>query len=252
MPTRTGEVSHTESYIYVSVLLNFIGIDLFIICICDIYRVKGISLQELRDELLAGNRLPRPESCPSRMSCLIQRCFSYEANDRPSFREIKKLVMEAFEDLGLNKSTSAERNEGDEEVLHYADLQLQNRYLEMKVKNNDYQQNKTKHDRHVFTDDRVSSTTCSQNITLDVQARTSFYRKDEDTYLSMIDNNGAPFRSRRSSSYGGGDPTPLLQPERLARAKTSPNPLYMLNLSNREDERLAIDEIFKRLKSLDG
>ena len=94
-----------------------------------------MSLQELRDELLVGNRLPRPQSCPSKMSCLIQKCFSYQANDRPSFGEIKKMVIKAYEDLQLSQPTSTERHEDNEEVLQYADLQLQNRYLEMKIKN---------------------------------------------------------------------------------------------------------------------
>ena len=206
-------------------------------------------MQELGDELLAGNRLPRPQSCPSLMSCLIQRCFSYHTNDRPSFGEIKELVITAYEEVGIGESTSVERHHDNEEVLQYADLDLQNRYLEMKVKNNDYQQNISKHGRYVPTDGRLLS---NPNIILDFQARASFYRKYEDTYLSMTDSTTEPFRHRRSSSYGGGDPTPLLQPERLARAQTSPNPLYMLNLSNREAEKVAIDEIFKRLKSLDG
>ena len=162
------------------------------------------------------------------------------------------MVIKAYEDLQLSQPTSTERHEDNEEVLQYADLQLQNRYLEMKVKNTDYQQNKSQHDRHVLEDDKLLSTTDSQNIVLNVQARTSFYKKDETTCLSMVGNSRALSRQRRSSSYGGEDPTPLLQPERLARATTSPNPLYMLNLSNREAEKLAIDEIFKRLKSLDG
>ena len=209
-------------------------------------------MQELGDELLAGNRLPRPQSCPSKMACLIQRCFSYHANDRPTFVEIKKMIMESYEELGIGNSTSAEQPQDNDEVLQYADLQLQYQYLEMKVQNNNYQLNKGKHAPPILRDGTSLGDTGSQNITLDFLARTSFYRNDKDTYLSIIDNTTEPFRHRRSSSYGGVDPSPLLQPERLVRAKTSPNPLYMLNISNREAEKLAIDEIFKRLKSLDG
>ena len=177
------------------------------------------------------------------MCRLIQRCFAYEANDRPSFDEIKKMVVEAYEELEVKHSTSTEIHQAKEEVLEYADLTLHNRYVEMKMKNNDYQQNKNQQDQD------------APNIVLDVKAGSVSYKKDENEYLSMTDNPSTRFKHRRSSSYCGGDPTPLLQPERLplrlTRAQTSPNPLYMLNLSNREAEKLAIDEIFKRLKSLD-
>ena len=209
--------------------------------------ITGITLQELRDELLAGTRLPPPQSCPSKMCRLIQRCCAYEANDRPSFGEIKKMVVEAYEELELKNSTSTEIHESKEEVLEYADLTLHDRYVEMKIKNNDYQQNKNQKDQD------------ASNIVLDVKAGSVSYKTDENKYLSMTDhimvNHIKRFRHRRSSSYCGADPTPLLQPERLpltlTRAQTSPNPMYMLNLSNREAEKLAIDEIFKRLKSLD-
>ena len=154
------------------------------------------------------------------------------------------MIVEAYEELKVNHTTSTEIHHGKEEVLEYADLTLHNRYVEMKMKNNDYQRNKNQQEQD------------APNIVLDVKAGSVSYKTDENKYLTMTDNPTKPFRLRRSSSYCGGDPTPLLQPERqsstLTRAQTSPNPLYMLNLSNREAEKVAIDEIFKRLKSLDG
>ena len=152
------------------------------------------------------------------------------------------MIVKAYEELEVKHSTSTEIHQAKEEVLEYADLTLHNRYVEMKTKNNDYQRNKNQQEQD------------TPNIVLDVKTGSVSYKTNEIKYLTMTDNPSTPFKHRRSSSYGGEDPTPLLQPERLpltlTRAQTSPNPLYMLNLSNREAEKVAIDEIFKRLKSL--
>ena len=99
------------------------------------------------------------------MCRLIQRCCAYEATDRPSFGEIKKMVVEAYEELEVKHSTSTEIHRAEEEVLEYADLTLHNRYVEMKKKNNDYQQNKNKKEPD------------APNIALDVKTGSVSFRR---------------------------------------------------------------------------
>ena len=59
----------------------------------------GIGINELRNDLMSGIRLPSPEFCPSRILELIQHCFQQEPQGRPNFKMIKEAIQESYKSL---------------------------------------------------------------------------------------------------------------------------------------------------------
>ena len=215
-------------------------------------------MRQLVNELLEGIRLPRPESCPATIASLIQQCFFEDASKRPSFEKIKEVVKEDYEQLRRAPKPSDEILSNDKEELEYADLEFEQKYLEMRIKNKDQQQT-----RKLKTE---------ETIVLDSTSMTASFKNEAPRYVSLSDvtttatvlpkvtleshhsslskeaecaENEILLRSprlslspglnghQRSFSYGGNDLTPTLQPERLKTnplipSKSYPNPTYMI------------------------
>ena len=55
----------------------------------------GIDYQTLRDELLAGSRLPSPSFSVHKISHLIQTCWLADPIERPSFTKIKEQLLQS-------------------------------------------------------------------------------------------------------------------------------------------------------------
>ena len=55
----------------------------------------GIDYQTLRDELLAGSRLPSPSFSVPKISHLIQTCWLADPIERPSFTKIKEQLLQS-------------------------------------------------------------------------------------------------------------------------------------------------------------
>ena len=51
---------------------------------------KGLTPIEIRDVLLKGERLGRPERCPTDVYKLVQSCWKEDPLERPSFEQIYK------------------------------------------------------------------------------------------------------------------------------------------------------------------
>ncbi len=92
----------------------------------------GITFLQLRNELQDGIRLPSPQSCPPPIASLIQQCFVEDPTYRPFFTEIKTIVELAYSQLRRSPEERTQIECIDEEKLDYADLQLEERYLDMK------------------------------------------------------------------------------------------------------------------------
>lgn len=58
---------------------------------------KGLGPVEIRDILLDGERLGRPERCPADVFDLIQRCWQANPQDRPTFAQIYNQVQQVTE-----------------------------------------------------------------------------------------------------------------------------------------------------------
>lgn len=70
------------------------------------------------DEIKAGNRLSRPEKCPSRIYNLMLQCWDIDPERRPTFSDISEFIMNFFDRLDPNPfanklSTSSQRNSGN-------------------------------------------------------------------------------------------------------------------------------------------
>ena len=223
----------------------------------------GISLLQLRSELQEGIRLQPPQNCPSSISDLIQQCFVENPTERPSFNEMKRSIEHAYGQLRQTPTTTIQVEYVGEEKLDYADIQFEERYLDMKSKNRTYQEN-------IKTD----QTTAKEKVVVDTKTLKTSFANDTRRYLSVqnmssshnpvssnipwhlnttlneksksiqdgIDVKNYPLLStpgigshKRCVSYGGEDPTAPLQPEllspRLVPAKSYPNPAYMMFLT---------------------
>lgn len=230
--------------------------------------ILGITLHQLIYELSNGIRLPEPESCPTSMADLIQQCFKQEPTERPSFSDVKEVISEEYAKLRRTPTTFSQ----DEQLhqyatihkkeLQYADLDLENKYLEMRIKNREHQEKQT-------------NSSMEKEVVLDGKSLTASFKNEEPRYLSLHDvtssanqlpaltvekrqsisqqrsntEDAALLRTpiyslspgsnglKRFFSYSGEDPTLPLQPEQLTLipmtpAKSYPNPAYNLFLSN--------------------
>ena len=215
-------------------------------------------MRQLVNELLEGIRLPRPESCPAIIASLIQQCFFEDAPKRPSFEEIKEIIKADYEQLRRAPKPSDDILSNDKEELEYADLEFEQKYLEMRIKNQDQQQTRklkteekivldstsitasfrNETQRYVSLSDVTKSATILPKVTLESH-HSSFSKETEcaENEILLTPNrlslspglNG----HKRSFSYGGIDLTPTLQPEKLKTnplipSKSYPNPTYMI------------------------
>jgi len=51
---------------------------------------EGFTNKEAVDEVMKGNRLPKPVLCPDDVWKLIERCWAQEAKDRPTFVQVQQ------------------------------------------------------------------------------------------------------------------------------------------------------------------
>ena len=206
---------------------------------------------------MGGIRLPKPESCPISIASLIEQCFAADASNRPSFGKIKEVIETDYALLRRAPKSSTESAPIGKEELHYADLQFEQRYLEMRVKNQDLRETKNlqieetvvldgrsltasfKNEalRYVSLSDMTSSKNPDPKVT--IETHPSFNKETESTENEAVlrtprhSLSPASYGHKRFFSYGGEDSTPTLQPERLKTnpllpAKSYPNPTYMM------------------------
>ena len=61
---------------------------------------KGLSPIEIRDLIVGGERLGRPERCPSDVFRLVQTCWKDNPQDRPSFADIYNRIQQVSGGIG--------------------------------------------------------------------------------------------------------------------------------------------------------
>ena len=250
-------------------------------------KFSGITASELITELQQGIRLPPPQSCPSSISGLIQKCFIEQPTERPTFAQVKHSIEIAFQQLSQVETPAARMETNAENNLHYADVHFEEKYLDMKAKNRKYQE------------DQIIGEHNTPDIVLDGQSLTaSFKNKTEqdisrpflrssindlsllkipgpqkyllDDQMNLVDgtNTGnchslspASTGHKRFFSYGGEDLTPPLQPDKrtsnpISSSQSHPNPTYMMFLDDMKEKEPGAcgtepcKEEFKSLKSL--
>ena len=91
-------------------------------------------------ELKAGIRLPTPYNCPKPIANLIQHCFQEQPSDRPSFGEIKESVSVSYKEVTRFFAENKLNATKEHEEVHYADLGLEERYLDMRTQNQNFKE----------------------------------------------------------------------------------------------------------------
>ena len=71
----------------------------------------GIDYQTLRDELLAGSRLPSPTYSTPKLSHLIQTCWLGDPIERPTFTKIKEQLHQSCDVLSPQSSLEAKSSQ---------------------------------------------------------------------------------------------------------------------------------------------
>ena len=232
-------------------------------------------MSQLITELLEGIRLPEPESCPSAIAQLIVECFEENASNRPSFKNIKEVIEKDYANLRrATRSDDIKFNEKEE--LQYADLEFEHKYLEMRIQNQNQRELKS------------GILKIDQEIALDETSLTASFKNEPSRYLSLHDvtsstnplqtvkdgshdsikrkestENEVLLRNpkyslspgsneyKRFFSYGGEDPAPALQPEKLKSnplmpAKSYPNPTYLIFPSILNSNHTEVDSILNK------
>ena len=72
----------------------------------------------------------------------MQQCFAELPNERPTFNEIKRRIEGSYRQLRRALETVVDAEPADEGSLHYADLQFEERFEDMKAKNRKYHESK--------------------------------------------------------------------------------------------------------------
>ena len=122
-----------------------------------------------------GIRLPTPDYCPLTIANLINTCFLEQPRERPSFHEIKDLVLVAYSGIKRAGKTMIPNASNNLKSIEYTDLKMESRYLMMHKMNQDYQKERN----------MVLQNEDSQLQQLDEVSTTSFPTKDTGTYLSL-------------------------------------------------------------------
>ena len=86
-----------------------------------------------------GIRLPTPDYCPLTIANLINTCFLEQPRERPSFHEIKELVLAAYSGIKRTGRTMFPNTSNNLKRIEYTDLKMESRYLTMHKLNQDYQ-----------------------------------------------------------------------------------------------------------------
>ena len=214
---------------------------------------------------------------------LIKKCFHQNPSERPSFGEVKDVISLDYKQLRRSPASATQKESNEREEIQYADLALEHKYLEMRIKNREYLEDQTKSPRN-------------QEVFLDEMSLTASYRNEEPRYLSLHDvtssANPLPssgndhYRSslsklrsntedeiilrtpicslspgshglKRFFSYSGDDPTLPLEPEQSSlipislKTKSFPNPAYNVFLSNFNSNEAIDGTILSMAKSME-
>ena len=221
---------------------------------------------ELISELEQGIRLPKPHLCPTPIAEIMSQCFMANPSDRPSFEDLKCMIQLAFNQLKETPATSNDIESMSEIGLQYADLQFKEMYVDMRRRNRQIQQQNL---GSTNEDQRNDSISIFVNPTFEIEQRIeteieseyieinndngllntdgAITPKESKLYLGDLTNLISPkylhtpvsFDQKRPVSFGGGDPTTVLQPDvitkKLVPAKSYPcyqNPSYLMMLSD--------------------
>ena len=120
-------------------------------------------MHQLVTELMGGIRLPKPESCPTSIASLIKQCFAADASFRPSFDKIKFAIETDYALLRRAPETSTEWAPSGKEELQYADIDFEQKYLEMRNKNQDLQKTRNLQIEETVVQDGGSLTVSFKN-----------------------------------------------------------------------------------------
>ena len=142
-----------------------------------------MELQQLILELKAGIRLPTPYCCPPTISNLIQSCFIEQPTERPSFLEIKNSVSLAYKGLKRASTAAIKIEIENQEVVDYADIRMEQQYLEMKKQNKNFEDNMKMNPR----------------VTFDATSLTASYTTNVGRYVSL--QNISSSMSKMPSSW---------------------------------------------------
>ena len=243
--------------------------------------ILGITLQQLTFELQNGIRLPQPETCPFSMAYLIQNCFHENTSERPSFSEIKETLEKEYDKLRYGPTDSATPVSRTNGELQYADLELANQYLDMKVKNQQQKENQTNHlntnkivldgvslsasyrnetPRYLSLGNVTSSANPLPTVTVEYHRSTLNKQRissEDDALLQTPTQLLSPGSNglKRFFSLCGEDPTLPLGPEQpithqMTPAKSYPNPAYDMILSNFNSNGAIDDKILSMVKTV--
>lgn len=85
---------------------------MFGVCVWEILMLgvkpfQGVKNSEVIHKIENGERLPLPPYCPPRLYSLLCQCWSYGPSKRPTFREIRQILLEIFEEEKSQSSPSS-------------------------------------------------------------------------------------------------------------------------------------------------
>ena len=234
---------------------------------------KGIELRELIVALSIGIRLPTPVCCPVEIGGLIQSCFKEEPTDRPSFSDLKEKISNSHAAIRRAESNNKAPLDiiSDQEVVQYADVQMEERYLDMRKNNKSYQEYKNSGgNENKFvpleaaslvassTLDNIGSYLSLQHMRSSVTEAMSTQHEINDSLLPLPVfpsqhtklhspiSQQSPGSKRRFSLSVVQDQDFCTLPEKLytglSPAKSYPNPEYILNLAAHEEVKSSIED----------
>ena len=217
------------------------------------------------------------------MTNLIKKCFYHNPSERPSFGEVKDLISQDYKQLRRSPASSTQKESDEREEIQYADLNLEHKYLEMRIKNREYQEDQTKNSKN-------------KEIVLNEMSLAASYRNEKPRYLSLHDVTSSTkpppssaidhYRSsltkprsntedeailrtpiyslspgstglKRFFSYSGEDSTLPLEPEQSSlipislKTKSYPNPAYNVFLSNFNSNEAIDGTILSKANSME-
>jgi hypothetical protein len=235
-----------------------------------------MELRELIVELRIGIRLPTPVSCPVVMGELILSCFKEEPTERLSFSDLKEKISCSHAGITRAEANAITIEIKEQEVVQYADVQMEERYLDMRKNNRNFQEYKksgTNESQFIpleaaslaaSSTGNIGSYLSLQHMTSSVTEAMSTQHEIDDSLLALpafpIQDSKLNYKRQMSEPSPGNkrhfsfsvaqDQDLLTLPEKmytgLSHAKSYPNPEYILNLATHEEVNSSIDNLGKR------
>ena len=215
----------------------------------------GIDLYQLILELKMGVRLPTPPNCPETIADMLKQCFIEDPRSRPSFTKIKSVISQSHRE-NLRKVISVNDEEKEfNEIVQYADLEMESTYLNMRKQNRDFQDEK----RFSELEKPLMRATLSSSVPkamheplhYSIPMTKSFNSKDSNEVMKKqtVDSAYHLNEYKRYISLSSKDITtqPYSLPEyqnKLTLSKSCPNPLYFLTSDDIECLHQIEDSMF--------